>query len=190
MLLMTAPQYQIFLLVGKRLSLVVLNEATEDGYESFAEYDPANSSLSAWSIPFRVGNDAGPPGPAGSKGSPGAKGDTGDTGAAGAAGATGAQGIYQINLYRQVAHNGPAPSAPQAATYTGTAIENIPSGWQTAFFSNIDEATFDYYKSFAEYNPATNSLGNWAVPYKVSADAGVTGPAGPQGPIGPQGDKG
>ena len=54
-----------------------LNEATEDGYESFAEYDPANSSLSGWSIPFRIGADGGPPGPPGSKGEKGDKGDKG-----------------------------------------------------------------------------------------------------------------
>ena len=34
-----------------------------------------------------------------------------------------------------------------------------PAGWQATFFSNIDEEAHDHYKSFAEWNPASNSLG-------------------------------
>ena len=138
----------------------------------------------------------GPQGPQGNRGTDGADGDDGDTGPKGedgedgATGRQGAQGQYRIRLYARVAHDATAPTAPTTATYDGTTIRNIPSGWQEAFFSSIDESTYDYYSSFSTYNPASSSLGDWSAPYQIEADIGLTGPSGPAGQDGAQGERG
>ena len=105
-------------------------------------------------------------------------------------GEQGPQGIYQVNLYRRVTHGAASPSAPSGAIYDGSAFTTIPAGWQALFFGSFDETNFDYYKSFAEYNPGSESLGGWATPYKIGADAGATGPAGAAGPQGEDGPTG
>ena len=105
------------------------------------------------------------------------------------------QGIYRIYLYRQTTHGDPAPSAPTGATYDGTNYGSVPSGWQTTFFTSFNDAAFDYYESFTEYNPKDNSIGGWSTPFVISADTGGVGPIGRPGdqgkpgevgPIGPQ----
>ena len=132
---------------------------------------------------------AGAPGRDGRDGRDGDKGDPGEQGIKGDKGDQGEQGIYPIQLYARVRQDATAPATPVQATYNGTTIENVPSGWQTGFFSSLDYDNYDYYQSFAEYNPASESLGQWATPYTIGS-LGPTGPAGPKGNPGPQGERG
>ena len=100
------------------------------------------------------------------------------------------QGIYRIYLYMQTTHGDPAPAAPTGATYDGTNFANVPSGWQTGFFTSFNDAAFDYYESFTEYNPKDNSIGGWSTPFVISADTGGVGPIGRPGDPGKKGDPG
>ena len=54
--------------------------ANKDIYQTFADFDPSDSTLSAWAVPHQIEATAGPPGPAGQRGPAGMKGDTGDKG--------------------------------------------------------------------------------------------------------------
>ena len=101
----------------------------------------------------------------------------------------GPQGNYEISLYARVLNDADKPAVPSAATYNGTTIGSIPRGWQEEFFGDIDDDTYDYYESFAEYNPSTNTLSDWSAVFVIGAE-GATGPAGAKGEKGDKGDKG
>ena len=145
----------------------------------------------------------GPIGPAGTDGADGARGPAGTDGArgpigpAGVTGPQGSQGLYDIKVFRVVAHDATAPSKPTASSFTaGTrAFVGLTSGWSTDYPS-FNPSTQDVYESFVSYNPSGNSLGTFATPFEVGAEIGPAGPSGPagsdgaRGPAGEKGDKG
>ena len=114
----------------------------------------------------------------GPQGNVGPKGDPGANGAPGAAGAPGSDGDdapFLVYLWTQVPTDTAAPTP--AATYNGTTFGNL--GDYVSTFPGVTTG-MDTYQTFAEYNPNTETLGNWATPYEVSA-IGPPGPAGPTG---------
>ena len=102
----------------------------------------------------------------------------------------GPQGKYDVSLYSRVAQGDPAFPTPTNIGFDGNDFTNVPNGWQSEFFGTLDEENFDYYESFATYDPSTGTLSDWATPFLLGADAGPTGPAGPVGPRGPAGTDG
>ena len=115
----------------------------------------------------------------------------GGMGPAGPQGEQGPQGVYRFTIYRSVAHGATRPTTPSGGSVSSGAL-TAPTNWSETFPSTQvrDAANFDVYESFALYNPASNSLGSWAVPFKIDVEAGPTGPSGPQGNPGAKGDKG
>ena len=125
---------------------------TYDVYESFASwYNPAagtGAQSLTWSVPFKIDIEAGPPGPAGAVGPEGPRGEQGEQGIQGVqgpqgvAGNTGAQGSqgeqgdqgpqgqYRVYLYEYVNQGSEIPAAP-SASYDGTSLSGITTGWQT-----------------------------------------------------------
>ena len=139
-------------------------------------------------------------GPAGPQGNPGPTGPRGPDGAAGADGADGAQGpqgVYRFTIYRSVLHGATRPATPSGGSVSNGAL-TAPTSWSETFPTEQVrlQSTYDTYESFANYNPASNSLGSWSVPFKIDVEAGPAGPAGPQGnpgargPAGPAGQNG
>ena len=101
----------------------------------------------------------------------------------------GAQGRYRIYLYSQVL-NGLVPNTPSQVTYDGTDFTGIPQGWQSEPFTTTDQDTYDYYQTFADYDPARNILGDWAGAFRISGDTGLPGKTGEPGRDGKPGEPG
>ena len=135
--------------------------ATYDVYESFASYNPASSSLGAWSVPFKIDVEAGPPGPAGPKGDPGAPGSGGSD--------TGPQIVTKLE------------GLSGNARLNATAIRNLPAGTFTGLTDTPANFTGQAGK-ILEVNSGENSL--------VYADKPSDGAQGERGPMGLRGLQG
>ena len=118
----------------------------------------------------------------------------GQKGDAGADGAQGAQGNYDFKIYRRVNH-GDTTNLRTPVGF-GTTYANIiastpvlPTGWVSTIPS-FTAGTHDVYESIIQVNPASQTVSDWATPFKIDAEAGPTGPAGTPGAAGARGPAG
>ena len=107
----------------------------------------------------------------------------------------GPQGAEIVRVFIRLAHNATAPGTPTGTDYNSATntVTGLTTNWSTEFPSTFDPAVHDVYESFARYNPAAaagSRLGAFAVPFKVDAEIGATGPAGPAGAKGEDGQTG
>ena len=87
----------------------------------------------------------------------------------------GAQPPYPIYLYNTTTHGANRPQKPITAEYdedTDT-FSNVDDGWTDVYPDLADEATEDYWRSEARYNPKDNSTGTWTTPQKIHGDVDI-----------------